>query len=173
MKPLLTRPHLRVDDEGNWWYKNALLKNEQVITYFKRRLKREGTKYYIENIFGNKIEHACLDAIEGFPLIVKEVISIVPMETNIGISITVRLDSKENIKGSVENLYVLGPDCLAITISDRGGVPARLNAQSMVSLAPYLSQRKDNDYFLSLPNNSFEHKLVFLERETFFHKNSL
>ncbi|MCR9144803.1 MAG: hypothetical protein NXI24_21375 [bacterium] len=136
-----TKPGIHVDAADRWWFGPNQIVNPDVLKYFKANLRRdrEGEEYYIVNRFGELLEHASLDRVSGFPLIVETV--LVSTGTNAGgetiPTLDLRLDSRQNISVPADGLTVYDEHTLGILLPERL-VPARLGPLAMASLADFL-----------------------------------
>ena len=171
IKAYTTKPGITVDAQGIWQYQAQAIENTSILSYFKQQLRRDAKGYYIENIFGERREHAYLDRVKGFPLQVR---TITPLRSQSLLtpgreefSVQVDLDSHENISVPAQNLYILGADKMVLILSTRGGVPARLSPSAMTSLMSYLHQDEHENYFLVLPAVQCKQKLISAKAEDF------
>lgn len=164
-KAHVTKPGIEINEKGLWKYKGQKIDNPSVLSYFKRQLRRDAKGYYIENAFKDRREHAYLDKVRSFPLQVTTIRSLV--QEGKEFYIQALLDSHENLKAQALNLFILGTDKIALILSERGKIPARLSPGAMTSLMSYLHQDARDDYFLVLPSMQYKQKLNFARLEDF------
>ena len=162
-----TKPGIGVDARGFWRYRGQAIENRGVLSYFKQQLRRDAKGYYIENVFGERREHAYLDKVEAFPLQVRTILPLALAGAKKELGIQLGLDSHESISVPAQSLYVLGVDNMAVLLSARGDVPARLSPAAMTSLMPYLHQDQNQNYFLLLPSAQRKQKLSLANPENF------
>ncbi len=149
-KIFVTKPGIVINELGNWYYQGIPIENDAILTYFKKQLRREKKRYYIENIFGKRKEHAYLDTVIGYPLMVTKITPIAASEGGAQFDFHISLDSKEIFTLGLIDLRILTSETMVILLGQRGDVPARLNPAAMYSLAPYLRQNSKDEYFLVL-----------------------
>lgn len=147
---LITRPGIRVDERGRWYYRSDLIENRAILDYFKKQLRRDANGYYIENRFGPRSEHGYLERVDGFPL-AADSLQPEPDDAD-GIRLRVRLDDGEQFEGPAEALRIFAEDSLGLEVPGRG-VPARLSPLAMASLVTYLHLDEHEAYHLVLPED--------------------
>ena len=163
-----TKPGIEIDEKGLWRYQGQTIENTNVLSYFKQQLRRNEKGYYIENIFGEKVEHAYLEKLRAFPLRVQTILPFLSPAPKEEFCLELSLDSHEKLSAPVQDLHILGTDNMALILSGRGRVPARLSPGAMASLMPCLHQDQDGDYFLVLPSVQRKQKLSLSKEEDFW-----
>lgn len=138
--PRITRPGVRVDVRGRWFYGADEITNAGVLAYFRRNLHREsGGAYYIANQFGELLEHGYLDAVLGFPL---GVLRATPAKSDGVACLELQLDSGELMNAPASAMALYADDCLAVRLPERNLI-ARLSPLAMAGLADSLSEGPD------------------------------
>ena len=168
IEPRITRPGLRIDAKGRWEYENNILKNEKVLCYFKKQLRRDNAKnYYIDNVWGNLREHGYLDEVAGFPLRVQGVSPLVSQTKPHTMLLQIKLDSQEELIVKVETLRILSQNTIIVILMERGQVPARFSVAAMLAMSPYLHHDVIEGYSLVLPSSRIREKLKIGKASTF------
>lgn len=137
-----TQPGIHVDERDLWWYGPNQIVNPDVLAYFKKNLRRDPDGgYYIANRFGELLEHAYLDRIDGFPVFIESLlVTAVPgADGREELILELRLDSRESLNAPAAALTVYDEHTLALILPERD-VPARLSPLAMGSLAQLLLQ---------------------------------
>lgn len=165
-----TLPEIQVDLKGKWYYRKELIKNESLLLYFKKQIRRDSLGYYIENIFGDRREHAYLNIVNEATLFVTAIEPIPDPKDTGRILIKVRLDSNETICLYAQDLYLFTSNNIGVVIKERGGVLARLSSSAMTSLTTYLSQDGNDIYSLVLPRSKQKEKLSKAKLDDYLQK---
>ena len=165
-----TLPEIQVDLKGKWYYRKELIKNESLLLYFKKQIRRDSLGYYIENIFGDRREHAYLNIVNEATLFVTAIEPIPDPKNAKKILIKIRLDSNENICLSAQDLHLFTSNNIGVVIKERGDVLARLSSSAMASLTTYLSQDEKDIYSLVLPRSKQKEKLSKAKLDDYLQK---
>lgn len=147
--PRITRPGVRVDARGRWFYGPDEITNAGVLAYFRQNLHRTADgAYYIANQFGELLEHGYLDAVLSFPL---SVLRATPFETDGAVFLELQLDSGESMIAPAAAAAVYADDCLGVRLPERNLI-ARLSPLAMAGLAGSLAEGA-NGYELRLSDD--------------------
>lgn len=143
-----THSLITIDEKGTWYnteeQSNAIIEQPDILKYFKQNLFFRDDEYIIDNHFGEKLEHAHLKKVEGFPLFVSRII--------IEKEISFLLDSGETISARECELY-RSEDIIWLLLKSRN-LPARFSPAAMTGLLDYLEEDTDHTYFLRFNNQT-------------------
>ena len=144
--PLETKPGIRVDSSGRWYYGENLITNEQILAYFQAGLRRKGSEYYIENKFGDLREHGTLDSVQGFPVIVR---SLAVDEVTCHVTLYTDFST---FSISPDEILLIDENTLAVILPEK--IPARLGPSAMAALHKYLEEDAEG-YALRIQESKF------------------
>ena len=142
---MLTTPGISIAADDRWIYHDQPIVNQDILSYFKRSLRRIGPDYYIENRWGERVEHAYLSRVQGFPLIARSLKFNTQNHT-----IELSLDSEESVEVLPDLLHYCDEQTIA-ALHPHTSIPIRLCARAMIELAEYLKDHHGN-YTLEWPD---------------------
>ena len=121
---MITHPDLLINENDEWIFENNKIINDEILKYFKKNLKKDDTGFYIENIFGEKLETAYLKEVKGFPLQIKNVFDINKNEKKL----KVLIETGIQIEISFSDIKIKNDNCIYIYYNS---IPVRFNSYAM------------------------------------------
>ena len=152
-----SNPEVSIDSLGRWFFqRDALIDNPNVLAYFKANLRRDGKGFFIENHFGELVEIAYLESVEGFPLeaqIFVESLAENQAETSRNGApsqavFAAGLDSGQRVLLSPAELFMVDENTIGFLTEHK--VPVRLSPVAMASLTEFLQTDEEGNYSLQL-----------------------
>lgn len=140
---IVTQSDIVVNEQDVWTFQGNEIFRDEVLLYFRQNLHyAPNLGYYLENIFGEKVEWAQL-AILGFPL------HVVDIQPGAGSLFKAGCDDQNWYQLKPEQVFCWQTDCLWLEIEHvnvegkKSRIPARLGRAVMVQLAELLEENGD------------------------------
>ena len=134
MKEEIPPCNIRIDKEGNWYYKGVPMIRKDICTFFYQHLSKEQDGGYLLHIGDDK----CYLEVEDAPFIVKRV------DFHTDFKILINDDTIETLQP--DTLSIGGDSVLYCKVKDRQ-FDARFSRPSYYQFAEYISCDKDEERF--------------------------
>ena len=155
-----TAPDVWVDDRDRWRFKDEIIRNEEVLGYFKANLHRDDEGYFIENRWGERVENGYLRGVFGFPL------RAIRLDFLDGLSVELLLDSGALTVASLTELFYLDEHTIGF-LETNARLPIRLSAQAMVQMSERLVIDDEDRVWFQIPDSK-KFTLPLSSREEIF-----
>ncbi len=141
-----TAPDVWIDELDRWRFKHEIIRNADVLNYFKTNLHRDEEGYFIENRWGDRRELGYLRGVFGFPL------RALYLRFLDGLSGEFTLDTGLTAVVGLTELFYLDESTLGF-LTHGTNIPVRLSAQAMVRLAERLVIEPEDTVWLQIPES--------------------
>ena len=139
--------HIRIDREGNWFYNNLPITNQNIYQYFNQHIVKDNEGNYLLKI---KDQSVLLD-VEDTPYLVKHINII----EGLPLKIKVLLNDKTEEVLTWDKIWLKGDTQIYCLVKD-GKFEARFNRNSQFELGNLLKfDEKNKRYYLEIESKKY------------------
>ena len=139
--------HIRIDREGNWFYNNLPITNQNIYQYFNQHIVKDNEGNYLLKI---KDQSVLLD-VEDTPYLVKHINII----EGLPLKIKVLLNDKTEEVLTWDKIWLKGDTQIYCLVKD-GKFEARFNRNSQFELGSLLQfDEKNKRYYLEIESKKY------------------
>jgi uncharacterized protein len=145
-KTLEEEPTIKIDKEGNWFFKNLPIINRKVFLFFNQQLRRDEKAGYVLRVG----QETCKLKVEDTPFVVagiEFVDSVLGKESFFKIRINDETEETLDLKS-----FYIAKDNIPYCLVKRERYPARFLRPPYYHLAKFIQQESEGRFFVLLNN---------------------